>query len=329
MCAHLANQKRIAISDAGGNTNINSVDSVLTQLIASHTAARGLPHVVTEWGGSYVHGNTVMGGGGSANPDAVGNISTGTSHDDYDAASFILAAVDRARGLADVFSYWAVSDVFEETAFPPANSSFYGNFGIINTYGVPKPVRSPSFLWFRLLLPAEFPFQAFRAFELLHETGPTRANTTVVDKAATTFGGKAPPPGSCANTTGAIASVTAGGTLSVIVYSQATRGAPIHSACRASVAVRGVDAAVCERLAKKDGATVRRLDADHANPRRRWIELGMPQYPTADENKEILGASEMVPEPLKVVASTRGGGACAFELDVPAQGVAAATLPLL
>ena len=155
---HLANQKRTAILDAGGNTNINSVDSVLTQLIASHTAARGLPHVVTEWGGSYVHGNTVMGGGGSANPDAVGNISTGTSHDDFDAASFIIAAVDRARGLADIFSYWAVSDVFEETAFPPANSSFYGNFGIINTYGVPKPVRSPSFLWFRLLLPAEFPF---------------------------------------------------------------------------------------------------------------------------------------------------------------------------
>ena len=39
--------------------------------------------------------------------------------------------------------------------------------------------------------------------------------------------------------------------------------------------------------------------------------------------------SKMVPEPLKVVASARGGGACAFELDVPAQGVAAATLPLL
>ena len=86
---------------------------------------------------------------------------------------------------------------------------------------------------------------------------------------------------------------------------------------------------MCERLAKKGGATVRRLDADHANPRRRWIELGMPQYPTAAENTEILGASEMVPEPLKVVPSTRGAGACAFELDVPAQGVAAATLPLL
>jgi xylan 1,4-beta-xylosidase len=57
---------------AGGDTNINSVDSVLTQLTASRSASRGLPHVVTEWGGSYVHGNTVIGGGGSANPDAIG-----------------------------------------------------------------------------------------------------------------------------------------------------------------------------------------------------------------------------------------------------------------
>jgi hypothetical protein len=41
----------------------------------------------------------------------------------------------KARGLADVLSYWAVSDVFEEAAFPPANASFHGNFGIINMHG--------------------------------------------------------------------------------------------------------------------------------------------------------------------------------------------------
>ena len=85
-----------------------------------------------------------------------------------------------------------------------------------------------------------------------------------------------------------------------VLCTQATRGAAIHHTCRVSVGVDGVDAAVCARLAQQGGASVRRLDADHANPRRRWIELGMPQYPTSDENQQILDASEMAPEPLKV-----------------------------
>merc|ERR1719247_710046 len=73
-----------------------------------------------------------------------------------DQSSYTIAAVDALAGEGEpqALSYWAVSDVFEESFFPVHNESFHGMFGLINLHEVPKPTYS--------------------AYQLLHETGTER-----------------------------------------------------------------------------------------------------------------------------------------------------------
>ena len=57
-----------------------------------------------------------------------------------------------ASGVADGYSFWAFSDIFEEDYFPSV--PFHGGFGLLNLHGIAKP--------------------AYRAFELLHHLGNER-----------------------------------------------------------------------------------------------------------------------------------------------------------
>ena len=56
---------------------------------------------------------------------------------------------DEARGLADGYSFWTFSDIFNENYFPSV--PFHGGFGILNLHGIAKP--------------------SYRAFQLLHRLG--------------------------------------------------------------------------------------------------------------------------------------------------------------
>ena len=58
-----------------------------------------------------------------------------------DQSSYTISVVDALAGAGEpqALSYWAVSDVFEESFFPVHNESFHGMFGLINLHGVPKP----------------------------------------------------------------------------------------------------------------------------------------------------------------------------------------------
>ena len=58
----------------------------------------------------------------------------------------------RCDGLADMMSYWTLSDVFEEQGV--VQRPFYGGFGLIAAGGIPKPV--------------------FNAFKMLHQLGVER-----------------------------------------------------------------------------------------------------------------------------------------------------------
>jgi xylan 1,4-beta-xylosidase len=60
--------------------------------------------------------------------------------------------IRQCDGLADMFSYWTFSDVFEEQGV--VKKPFYGGFGLIAAYGLPKP--------------------SFNAFQLLHRLGDRR-----------------------------------------------------------------------------------------------------------------------------------------------------------
>lgn len=70
-------------------------------------------------------------------------------HDEPYAAAFIVKTLLDGHGIADVYSFWTFSDLFEETYF--SSKPFHGGFGLLTIQGVAKP--------------------SYRAFELLHQIG--------------------------------------------------------------------------------------------------------------------------------------------------------------
>lgn len=87
----------------GGNEDINSVPSIISTLNQAKVKAGTLPLVITEFGSSYIPGTA--------------NATTGTSHDDYDAASFLVKVFTDAAGIAEVLSYWSISDGKSDVPF--------------------------------------------------------------------------------------------------------------------------------------------------------------------------------------------------------------------
>ena len=73
-------------------------------------------------------------------------------HDEPYAAAFVVKTALEASGVADGYSFWAFSDIFEEDYFPSV--PFHGGFGLLNLHGIAKP--------------------AYRAFEILHHLGNER-----------------------------------------------------------------------------------------------------------------------------------------------------------
>jgi xylan 1,4-beta-xylosidase len=59
-------------------------------------------------------------------------------HDTTNQAAFACSAITIMNGLVDSFSYWTVSDIFEEMGLP--DRAFHGGFGLITIQGVHKPV---------------------------------------------------------------------------------------------------------------------------------------------------------------------------------------------
>jgi xylan 1,4-beta-xylosidase len=70
-------------------------------------------------------------------------------------------------------------------------------------------------------------------------------------------------------------------------------------------------------------AHIERIDEDHANPRRRWREMGEPEYPSRSEVEQLEAASRLVKEPLSF---SYEGGTVRFHVDLPPHSVAAVTL---
>jgi hypothetical protein len=189
-----------------------------------------------------------------------------------------------------------ISDVFEEGGFAFANNSFNGNFGLVNVHGVPKP--------------------AYRAFQLLHELGDELLPTT------RTGGGSSSSPTDCAASVGVLASKSNATCLSVLVFSQATVGAPIARLCSVNLTVKmpadadlsiagddlsiaGDDVSIADADLSNDQhrqtkpettiiqGAVRRIDETHTAPKNAWLAMGMPQWPTSEQNRKIFEASIM------------------------------------
>jgi xylan 1,4-beta-xylosidase len=70
-------------------------------------------------------------------------------------------------------------------------------------------------------------------------------------------------------------------------------------------------------------ATIRRIDSDHANAKRRWQEMGSPEYLSAAIVTELNTISRCEPEPQSFDFRN---GALGVDVTMPPLAVAAVTL---
>lgn len=59
-------------------------------------------------------------------------------HDQSFAAACAVKICMSVDSIVDAYSYWTFSDIFEENYFPSV--PFHGGFGLLNLYGIPKPI---------------------------------------------------------------------------------------------------------------------------------------------------------------------------------------------
>jgi len=106
-------------------------DVMQTRAQEASAQTRGLPLYYTEWNVS-------------SNP-------RDPLHDQAFAAAFAANIALSVDPFVTGYSFWTFTDIFEENYFPSV--PFHGGFGLLNLYGIPKPV--------------------YRAFQLLHGLGDT------------------------------------------------------------------------------------------------------------------------------------------------------------
>ncbi|MHB9130213.1 MAG: GH39 family glycosyl hydrolase [Armatimonadota bacterium] len=81
------------------------------------------------------------------------------THDTTYGAAYLCQGISEVAGYVDTFSYWTVSDIFQEGGYP--FSEFHGGFGLLTVHGVRKP--------------------SWHAFQLLHRLGGERVAATITD----------------------------------------------------------------------------------------------------------------------------------------------------
>jgi xylan 1,4-beta-xylosidase len=109
-----------------------AVGKVHEQIRAS--SAPGLPLIWSEFNASYKN-----------EPEVTDSVYMGP---------WLAETIGQCDGLVDMMSYWTFSDVFEEQGV--VKTPFYGGYGLLAEYGIPKP--------------------AYQAFALLHKLGDRRLN---------------------------------------------------------------------------------------------------------------------------------------------------------
>jgi len=195
-------------------------------------------------------------------------------HDEPYAAAFVASTVMEANGLADGYSFWTFSDIFEEDYF--SSMPFHGGFGLLTLHGIPKP--------------------AYRAFELLHDLGDRQS---LVDGLHETV--------DCSV-------IRKESSVTVLLTNHTTPG---HSIETEQVELRLDNAR--EPLAAK----IRRIDADHANPKRLWLEMGQPEYLSGKDVERLEEASRLVDQKQSLSFHE---GSIILKTSLPPLAVAAITI---
>eukprot|EP00927_Polykrikos_kofoidii_P015795 TRINITY_DN1706_c0_g2_i1.p1 TRINITY_DN1706_c0_g2~~TRINITY_DN1706_c0_g2_i1.p1 ORF type:complete len:501 (+),score=43.95 TRINITY_DN1706_c0_g2_i1:72-1574(+) len=226
-----------------------------------------LPFIVSEWGGTYSHDEPL---------------------DAPSYAPFIISAVAQNVHNADIFSFWAFSDVFEEQGMPSGAYQDHPNFGLMNVYGVPKP--------------------SYRAFQLLHWAGDERL---VVSQNKTL--------GACIESVSVLA-LRNKTHFSVFV----TNTGPLPFG-GSNITDNVTDCTVKLNVPAEKAVTTR-IDTTHANPKALWLSMGSPPYLSKDQIRALEEASELEMEPISIhgnslVVEVPSRGVYALFAEVGSNGI--------
>jgi len=203
-----------------------------------------------------------------------------SKHDTTYASAFAIQNIIDCAGIVEIFSWWTFTDIFEEGGF--VSTPFHEGYGLQIIYGVPKP--------------------AYRAFELLHQTGNKRAAVDDYDYP-----------------TADIAVLLNGTHVMILMVNHNVPNATIATETF-EVTLSGVSSP------RSQSGMLRRIDEDNANPIKTWQTMGSPEYPTKKEIHALMQASEMKAQSIK--ATNVGKNIIMFSVDIPPEGVAAITFSL-
>jgi xylan 1,4-beta-xylosidase len=216
--------------------------------------AAGRPVYYTEWNASSDHRNPL--------------------HDEPYAAAFAASTIMEANGLAEGYSFWTFTDIFEEHVFP--STPFHGGFGLLNLHGIPKPV--------------------YRAFELLHEVGNEES---LVDGLHETV--------DCSL-------VQKNSSVTILLTNHTTPG---HSIETEQIGIQ------LDNAREPVAAYAKRIDDEHANPKRMWVEMGQPEYLDRKQIEQLEEASQLKTEKQRF---TYRDGVIALKTSLPPHAIAAITI---
>lgn len=141
------------------------------------------------------------------------------------------------------------------------------------------------------------PKPTYRLFEMLHRLGDERLKVT-----------------SETDSTVEMLAVKKSSELSLLVYNHNIPDAEIR---QEDVIIK------LAGIAEYATATISRIDAEHVNPKQKWIDLGSPMYPDRKELDQINQSSLLTSEPLKIY-SEEGIGSVQF--TIPEHGIVLITL---
>lgn len=228
--------------------------------------------------------------------------SQGCDLDGAYAAAFIVHAVAQlketwenlqASGDDAGFSYWAISDVFEEGGM--SSVEYHNGYGVQTIGGVPKP--------------------ALRAFALLDTvSGSGDAALVKLDGAGATNLDALAYISQPSQRRGSVAPTTSR-RASVLVSNWAPYWMTNVPSVSATISVAD---ACCGSVCPTEG-TVTRLDSKNGNAHATWNSMGSPLYPTPEQIAKLKSASEAGVH--NVTLSTAGAGEVSATVSVEPQAV--------
>lgn len=189
------------------------------------------------------------------------------------AAAFLYHNLPLLYGVADVFSYWAFTDIFEEDGMHSAPFDGF-NYGIQTQHGIKKPI--------------------YRAFQMLKDCGSRRvtvSSNASKESFVTVF--------STLNTTSSYPNAKR--TVSVFLANFAPKWWNV--APEEVQIILDVPTITCSGSLL--AARLRSLDESWPNPHAAWESMGSPSYPTKEQMARLQAASEVRVMNVNVTAGLR------------------------